>query len=111
MAKKTLTAAALTYVAALATSLAQAAASGADFLEEETAMIDKRPTTPRGVAAFSLFSMAEEAAWSDGALHHYLSRAGLDSRDAALASRLTTTARCRTKFYWTGTCGTSQACG
>ena len=52
-------------------------------------MIDKRPTTPREVAAFSLFSMAEEAAWSDGALHHYLSRAGLDSRDAALASRLT----------------------
>ena len=49
-------------------------------------MIDKRPTTPREVAAFSLFSMAEEAAWSDGALHHYLSRAGLDSRDAALAS-------------------------
>ena len=52
-------------------------------------MIDKRPKTPREVAAFSLFSMAEEAAWSDGALHHYLSRAGLDSRDAALASRLT----------------------
>ena len=49
-------------------------------------MIDKRPKTPREVAAFSLFSMAEEAAWSDGALHHYLSRAGLDSRDAALAS-------------------------
>ena len=52
-------------------------------------MIDKRPKTPREAAAFSLFSMAEEAAWSDGALHHYLSRAGLDSRDAALASRLT----------------------
>ena len=52
-------------------------------------MIDKHPKTPREVAAFSLFSMAEEAAWSDGALHHYLSRAGLDSRDAALASRLT----------------------
>ena len=49
-------------------------------------MIDKRPKTPREVAAFSLFSMAEEAAWSDGALHHYLSRAGLDRRDAALAS-------------------------
>lgn len=31
-------------------------------------MIDKRPKTPREVAAFSLFSMAEEAAWSDGAL-------------------------------------------
>ena len=48
-------------------------------------MIDKRPKTPREVAAFSLFSMAEEGAWSDGALHHYLSRAGLDGRDAALA--------------------------
>ena len=52
-------------------------------------MIDKRPKTPREVAAFSLFSMAEEGAWSDGALHHYLSRAGLDGRDAALAARLT----------------------
>ena len=28
-------------------------------------MIDKRPKTPREVAAFSLFSMAEEGAWSD----------------------------------------------
>ena len=52
-------------------------------------MIDKRPRTPREAAAFSLFSMAEEGAWSDGALHHYLDRAGLDGRDAALASRLT----------------------
>lgn len=52
-------------------------------------MIDKRPCTPREVAAFSLFSMAEEGAWSDGALHHYLDRAGLDGRDTALASRLT----------------------
>lgn len=51
-------------------------------------MIDKRPRTAREAAAFSLFSMAEEAAWSDGALHYYLGRAGLDSRDAALASRL-----------------------
>ena len=51
-------------------------------------MIDKRPRTPREVAAFSLFSMAEEGAWSDGALHYYLGRAALDSRDAALASRL-----------------------
>ena len=51
-------------------------------------MIDKRPRTPREAAAFSLFSMAEEGAWSDGALHYYLGRAGLDSRDAALASRL-----------------------
>ena len=51
-------------------------------------MIDKRPRTPREAAAFSLFSLAEEGAWSDGALHYYLGRAGLDSRDAALASRL-----------------------
>lgn len=51
-------------------------------------MIDKRPRTPREAAAFSLFSMAEEGAWSDGALHCYLDRAALDSRDAALASRL-----------------------
>ena len=52
-------------------------------------MIDKRPKTPREVAAFSLFSMAEESAWSDGALHYYLGRASLDGRDAALAARLT----------------------
>ena len=52
-------------------------------------MIDKRPKTPREVAAFSLFSMEEEGAWSDGALHYYLSRAGLSPRDAALATRLT----------------------
>lgn len=51
-------------------------------------MIDKRPRTPREVAAFSLFSMAEQQAWSDGALHFYLSRAGLAPRDAALAARL-----------------------
>lgn len=51
-------------------------------------MIEKRPRTPREAAAFTLFSMTEEAAWSDGALHHYLARAGLTGRDAALASRL-----------------------
>lgn len=33
--------------------------------------------------------MAEESAWSDGALHYYLGRASLDGRDAALAARLT----------------------
>ncbi len=52
-------------------------------------MIDKRPKTPREVAAFSLFSMAEEAAWSDGALHHYLSRGtGQPRRGAGLAADL-----------------------
>ncbi len=51
-------------------------------------MIKKRPHTPREAAAFTLFSMAEEAAWSDGALHQYLERAKLPARDAALATRL-----------------------
>lgn len=51
-------------------------------------MSEKRPRTPREAAAFTLFSTTEEAAWSDGALHHYLARAGLTGRDAALASRL-----------------------
>lgn len=51
-------------------------------------MIKKRPGTPREVAAFTLFSMAEDGAWSDGALHYYLDRAGLSGRDAALATRL-----------------------
>lgn len=51
-------------------------------------MIKKRPRTAREVAAFTLFSMAEDGAWSDGALHHYLQRAELSLRDRALATRL-----------------------
>lgn len=51
-------------------------------------MIKKRPHTAREVAAFTLFSMAEDGAWSDGALHHYLQRAELSPRDRALATRL-----------------------
>ena len=51
-------------------------------------MIKKRPHTAREVAAFTLFSMEEEGAWSDGALHHYLDRADLAPRDRALATRL-----------------------
>ena len=51
-------------------------------------MIKKRPVTAREVAAFTLFSMEEDGAWSDGALHHYLERAGLPPRDRALATRL-----------------------
>lgn len=52
-------------------------------------MIDKKPASAREAAAFSLFAMAEDGAWSDGALHHYLERAKLSGRDAALAARLT----------------------
>lgn len=51
-------------------------------------MIKKRPTTAREVAAFTLFSMEEEGAWSDGALHYYLERAKLNPKDRALATRL-----------------------
>ena len=51
-------------------------------------MIKKRPHTAREVAAFTLFSMEEEGAWSDGALHHYLDRVDLAPRDRALATRL-----------------------
>ena len=51
-------------------------------------MIKKRPTTAREVAAFTLFSMEGEGAWSDGALHYYLERAKLNSKDRALATRL-----------------------
>lgn len=51
-------------------------------------MIKKRPHTAREVAAFTLFSMEEDGAWSDGALHHYLDRAELAPRDRALATRL-----------------------
>lgn len=52
-------------------------------------MIDKKPANAREVAAFSLFAMTEDGAWSDGALHHFLGRAKLPARDAALAARLT----------------------
>lgn len=51
-------------------------------------MTDKRPRTAREAAAFALFAMDEDGAWSDGALHQCLARAALDGRDAALASRL-----------------------
>lgn len=51
-------------------------------------MIKKRPGTPREAAAFSLFAMAEDGAWSQEALNHFIERAKLSSRDAALATRL-----------------------
>lgn len=51
-------------------------------------MIKKRPVTPREIAAFTLFSMQEDKAWSDGALHYYQQRADLSPRDAALAAQL-----------------------
>lgn len=51
-------------------------------------MIKARPKTARQVAAFTLFSIEEDGAWSDGALHHYLDRAGLDRREAGLATQL-----------------------
>lgn len=51
-------------------------------------MTDRKPRSAREAAAFALFAMAEDGAWSDGALHQCLSRASLDGRDAALAARL-----------------------
>lgn len=51
-------------------------------------MIKKKPANAREAAAFTLFAMAEDGAWSDGALHHFLERAQLTGRDAALAARL-----------------------
>lgn len=51
-------------------------------------MIKKKPANAREAAAFTLFAMAEDGAWSDGALHHFLERARLSERDAALAARL-----------------------
>ncbi len=52
-------------------------------------MIKARPKTARQVAAFTLFSLEEDGAWSDGALHHYLERARLDRREAGLATQIT----------------------
>ena len=51
-------------------------------------MIDKKPANAREAAVFSLFAMTEDGAWSEGALHHFLIRANLPARDAALAARL-----------------------
>ncbi len=50
----------------------------------------KKDLTPdaRAVAALSLFTMEEEGAWSEGALHQNLSRAGLSKKDSAFAARL-----------------------
>ena len=44
--------------------------------------------TAREAAAFALFDMAENGAWSDGALHKQLDQAGLSGRDSALATQL-----------------------
>ena len=52
-------------------------------------MIKKRPANARETAAFALFAVAEDGAWSEGALHHFQQAAGLNGRDAALAARLT----------------------
>lgn len=51
-------------------------------------MIKKKPADAREAAAFTLFAMAEDGAWSDGALHYFLERAALTGREAALAARL-----------------------
>lgn len=51
-------------------------------------MIKKRPKTPREAAAFSLFNMAEDGAWSQESLNYFIESANLSSRDAALATRL-----------------------
>ena len=50
-------------------------------------MTDKRPRTAREAAAFALFAMQEDGAWSDGALHQQLAAAALSGRGAGLASR------------------------
>ena len=44
--------------------------------------------TAREVAAFALFDMEENGAWSDGALHRQLDQCRLSARDSALATQL-----------------------
>lgn len=51
-------------------------------------MINKKPLSAREVAAFTLFSVIEQDAWSENALHHYLQLAQLSNRDSALAAKL-----------------------
>lgn len=51
-------------------------------------MIKKRPSSAREAAAFTLFAVTQDGAWSEGALHHFQQQASLNGRDAALAARL-----------------------
>lgn len=51
-------------------------------------MTKKRPETPRQAAAFTLFAVNEEDAWSQGALDAYLKKASFSRQDAALATKL-----------------------
>ena len=51
-------------------------------------MIKKRPATAREVAAFTLFSMEEEGAWSDMALCTIIWNGQGSPKDRALATRL-----------------------
>lgn len=52
-------------------------------------MIKKKPASAREAAAFALFAVTEDGAWSEGALHHFLQQGRLTGRDAALVARLT----------------------
>lgn len=47
------------------------------------------PATARGTALEVLLKLERGTAWSDESLRHAVARAGLDSRDAALCTRLT----------------------
>lgn len=50
--------------------------------------MSKKVRTAREAAAFALFEIAENGAWSDGALHRQLDDAELSGRDSALATQL-----------------------
>lgn len=57
-------------------------------LSQKSHKVRKTPNHARQIAVQTLFSIAEDNAWSDGALHHFLSGAHLSARDAAFATRL-----------------------
>lgn len=50
--------------------------------------MSKIAKTAREAAAFALFEIVENGAWSDGALHRQLDQAQLSGRDSALATQL-----------------------
>lgn len=51
-------------------------------------MIKKKPSNAREAAVFTLFAVAEDGAWSEASLHHFLQAGNLTGREAALAARL-----------------------
>ena len=88
-ARRVLSAAALTYVAALLTSVVQLLRSSCSCRAQRAGGPAMMTANAREVALEVLTACRKADAWADGALKSTLGRAKLDSRDAALATALT----------------------